>query len=241
MEKFVVAGDEGHTKPRSPSPTSSLPHSWRYSSNVRAPPPLSYNPLLSPFYPPSAAKQASSSSPKSKPKEKPPKQLNALDIMKHQPYQLDSALFKYDVMTKGANPTPKPPPKSKFEVTKSIKQRFTDSPNTGSENKPKKSAKSSKCSQASPGDQATGVDEPLVNGKHLDEASTPSSPPTQGPGVRPASTSSQHSSVDDSIALAFSPAALIARGARQMAPRPKFSAKKPIANTKQWRPVAVVN
>ncbi|KAM9792157.1 synaptopodin-2 [Neosynchiropus ocellatus] len=144
MEKFVVTGDKAHTKPRSPSPTSSLPHSWRYSSNVRAPPPLSYNPLLAPFYPPSAAKQASSSSPKSKPREKPPKQLNALDIMKHQPYQLDSALFKYDAMTKAVNASPKPPPKSKFQVTKSIKQRFTDSPNTGSENKSKKSAQSSK-------------------------------------------------------------------------------------------------
>ncbi|KAG8014757.1 Synaptopodin-2 [Nibea albiflora] len=96
MEKFVVDADSVQaSKPRTPSPTSSLPTYWRYSSNVRAPPPLSYNPMLAPFYPPSAAKQPPSTSPKPKPKTKekpkaPPKHLNALDIMKHQPYQLDS-------------------------------------------------------------------------------------------------------------------------------------------------------
>uniref|UniRef100_A0A3P9MLP0 Synaptopodin 2b n=1 Tax=Oryzias latipes TaxID=8090 RepID=A0A3P9MLP0_ORYLA len=127
MEKFVVDSEtvQAHqTRPH--SPTQSLPNSWRYSSNIRAPPPLSYNPLLSPFYPPSAAKKPLPTSPEVKSKEKPksaPKQLNALDIMKHQPYQLDSSLFKYDVVPEGKAPSPEPTPASKFEVTKSRKQR----------------------------------------------------------------------------------------------------------------------
>ncbi|KAK2918918.1 synaptopodin-2 [Channa argus] len=127
MEKFVVDAERVQAnKTRSPSPTSSLPNSWRYSSNVRAPPPLSYNPLLAPFYPPSATKQPPSTSPQTKPKtkEKPKaKQLNALDIMKHQPYQLDSSLFKYDAVPEAKSPSPKPTTVSKFEVTKNLKQR----------------------------------------------------------------------------------------------------------------------
>uniref|UniRef100_A0A3B3XMY0 Synaptopodin 2 n=1 Tax=Poecilia mexicana TaxID=48701 RepID=A0A3B3XMY0_9TELE len=204
MEKFVIDGETVQAnKTRSPSPTSSLPNSWRYSSNIRAPPPLSYNPLLSPFYPPSAAKQPPSTSPKTKPKskEKPkstPKQLNALDIMKHQPYQLDSSLFTYDAASEAKSPSPKPTPMSKFEVTKSLKQRADSS--------------------YSP--------------------YNPSEPQAQG--SRPASTTSQHSSsFSDTIASAFSPASLIARGVRQMAPRPKFSAKKPAATGKQSRSLSL--
>ncbi|XP_029013852.1 synaptopodin-2 [Betta splendens] len=125
MEKFVVDAEKVQAnKPRSSSPSASLPNSWRYSSNVRAPPPLSYNPLLSPFYPPSATKQAPPASPQIKPKtkEKPKaKHLNSLDIMKHQPYQLDSSLFKYDAVPEAKSP--KPAPASKFELTKGLKHR----------------------------------------------------------------------------------------------------------------------
>ncbi|XP_044045112.1 synaptopodin-2 isoform X2 [Siniperca chuatsi] len=133
MEKFVVDAETVQAnKTRSPSPTLSLPNFWRYSSNVRAPPPLSYNPILAPFYPPSAAKQLPSTSPKIKPKTKekpkaPSKHLNTLDIMKHQPYQLDSSLFKYDAVPEAKSPTPKPTPASKFELTKSLKLRSAPS------------------------------------------------------------------------------------------------------------------
>ncbi|KAI7811299.1 putative synaptopodin-2 [Triplophysa rosa] len=103
MEKFVVDDETVQAnKARSPSPTFSMPSTWKYSSNVRAPPPLSYNPILSPFYPLAAVKQIPSEiSPKTEPKIKekaksPAKHLNALDVMKHQPYQLDSSLFTYN-------------------------------------------------------------------------------------------------------------------------------------------------
>ncbi|XP_034432593.1 synaptopodin-2 [Hippoglossus hippoglossus] len=138
MEKFVVDAETVQAnKRRSPSPASSLPNFWRYSSNVRAPPPLSYNPLLAPFYPPSAAKQPPPTSSKVKTKEKPKapqKHLNALDIMKHQPYQLDSSLFKYDAVPEAKSPSPSPNPKptpaSKFEAKKSLKLRSASSPST---------------------------------------------------------------------------------------------------------------
>ncbi|XP_040892828.1 synaptopodin-2 [Toxotes jaculatrix] len=260
MEKFVIDAETVQAnKTRSPSPTSSLPNSWRYSSNVRAPPPLSYNPLLAPFYPPSATKQPPSKSPKVKPKtkEKPkasPKHLNALDIMKHQPYQLDSSLFKYEAVPEAKSPSPKPTLVSKFEVTKNLKQRAASShsPYNASElavqGKAEAPAKSSASvsSQSSSARQNTRSPEPLATDKHLDEKRTVTPAAhhitnKQAPSARPASTSSQQSSIGDSIASAFSPASLIARGARQMAPRPKFSAKKPVVTGKQWKPVAMLH
>uniref|UniRef100_A0A671K0G3 Synaptopodin-2-like n=1 Tax=Sinocyclocheilus anshuiensis TaxID=1608454 RepID=A0A671K0G3_9TELE len=104
MEKFVVDDETVRAnKARSSSPTFSMPSTWKYSSNVRAPPPVSYNPILSPFYPLAAVKQPPpATSPKIKSKANkeqknpPPKHLNVLDVMKHQPYQLNSSLFTYN-------------------------------------------------------------------------------------------------------------------------------------------------
>lgn len=255
MEKFVVDAETVQAnKQRSSSPTSSLPNSWRYSSNVRAPPPLSYNPLLAPFYPPSATKQVPSTSPQIKPKtkEKPKaKQLNALDIMKHQPYQLDSSLFKYDAVPEAKNP--KPAQVSKFEVNKNLKHRSASShsPYNASEldvqGKAEAPAKSSGpvSSQSSSACQSTASAKPLPTDKRLDKKHTVAPGAhhianKQARSTRSASTSSQQSSVGDSIASAFSPASLIARGVRQMAPWPKFSAKKPAVTGKHWRPVAML-
>lgn len=97
MEKYVVDSDtvQAHAA-RAQSPTPSLPASWKYSSNVRAPPPMAYNPIHSPSYPLAAIKsqppgaQASKTS-----KKKGKKPLNTLDVMKHQPYQLNASLFTF--------------------------------------------------------------------------------------------------------------------------------------------------
>ncbi|XP_041041889.1 synaptopodin-2-like isoform X1 [Carcharodon carcharias] len=101
MEKYVVDSSTVKARQaRSSSPTPSMPASWKYSSNIRAPPPLAYNPIHSPSYPPGILKaQAQSSSP-SKPNKSAKgkgtkKPLNALDVMKHQPYQLNSSLFTF--------------------------------------------------------------------------------------------------------------------------------------------------
>ncbi|KAK7912914.1 hypothetical protein WMY93_013125 [Mugilogobius chulae] len=237
MEKFVVDAESKQvSKPRAPSPTASLPNSWRYSSNIRAPPPLAYNPLLVPFYPPAAAKQPPSTSPKIKPKQtkqkaKPAtKHLTALDIMKHQPYQLDTSLFKYEKVIETKTPSPKPSPTpTKSEPRKVIKHRSgpARSPRNISENKTTNSP-------VSADHQSTKTADVLTVDKDMDVKLSVSpvlnhTGNKQVASNRPASTTSQHSSISsisDSLAAAFSPASLIARGVRQMAPRPKFSAKK---------------
>ncbi|XP_006874648.1 PREDICTED: synaptopodin-2 isoform X2 [Chrysochloris asiatica] len=97
MEKYVVDSDtvQAHAA-RAQSPTPSLPSSWKYSSNVRAPPPVAYNPIHSPSYPLAAVKSQPSGSQASKTsKKKGKKPLNALDVMKHQPYQLNASLFTF--------------------------------------------------------------------------------------------------------------------------------------------------
>uniref|UniRef100_A0A668AL55 Synaptopodin 2b n=1 Tax=Myripristis murdjan TaxID=586833 RepID=A0A668AL55_9TELE len=251
MEKFVVDAETVQAnKTRSPSPTSSLPTSWRYSSNVRAPPPLSYNPLLAPFYPPSAAKQPPSTSPKINPKTKakpkvPTKHLNSLDVMKHQPYQLDSSLFKYDAVTEAKGPNPKTPPALKSEVIPTPKSSSSHSysPHNASDLAVPSKSKSPKpsgsvSSQFPSTRQNTRSTEPLSLDKQLDEKPTVTSAARhitkkQAPSV------SHQLSLGDSLASAFSPASLIARGARQMAPRPRFSAKKTVATGKHWKPVVM--
>ncbi|NWY49575.1 SYNP2 protein, partial [Chionis minor] len=97
MEKYVVDSETVQANmARASSPTPSLPASWKYSSNVRAPPPVAYNPIHCPSYPPAATKPSSKSTAATKnTKRKPKKGLNALDIMKHQPYQLDASLFTF--------------------------------------------------------------------------------------------------------------------------------------------------
>ncbi|XP_004426600.1 PREDICTED: synaptopodin-2 isoform X2 [Ceratotherium simum simum] len=97
MEKYVVDSDtvQAHAT-RAQSPTPSLPAGWKYSSNVRAPPPVAYNPIHSPSYPPAAVKSQPSAPQASKTsKKKGKKPLNALDVMKHQPYQLNASLFTF--------------------------------------------------------------------------------------------------------------------------------------------------
>uniref|UniRef100_A0A3B3UVY0 Synaptopodin-2-like n=1 Tax=Poecilia latipinna TaxID=48699 RepID=A0A3B3UVY0_9TELE len=118
MEKFVVDSEtvEANKASRSTSPAASLPNEWKYTPNVRAPPPRAYNPIQSPFYPPAATKQPPASSPSIKAKKKDqekrapaPKPLNVIDVMKHQPYKLDSSLFIFGTGAEAAKPpVPKP-------------------------------------------------------------------------------------------------------------------------------------
>ncbi|KAM3591744.1 uncharacterized protein V6R79_006723 [Siganus canaliculatus] len=102
MDRYVVerspsvaAAPFSPAQTREPSPTPSLPATWKYSSNIRAPPPISYNPLLSPSCPPQAQKKpevAKSGAVSSKGKKTGVK---PVDVMNHQPYQLNSSLFSY--------------------------------------------------------------------------------------------------------------------------------------------------
>uniref|UniRef100_A0AAZ3QRQ7 Synaptopodin 2-like protein n=1 Tax=Oncorhynchus tshawytscha TaxID=74940 RepID=A0AAZ3QRQ7_ONCTS len=108
MDRYVVEStpsspqpSPGH--PRQPSPTLSLPSQFRYSSSCRAPPPISYNPLLSPSCPPQAQRQragvagqgARPAGHKAAPGGQKAQGIKALDFMSRQPYQLNSSLFSY--------------------------------------------------------------------------------------------------------------------------------------------------
>ncbi|XP_067566658.1 synaptopodin 2-like protein isoform X2 [Pseudorca crassidens] len=98
-------------RPRSPSPTPSLPPSWKYSPNIRAPPPIAYNPLLSPFFP-QAARTLPSKIQSQGPRAAPKQGIKALDFMRHQPYQLKSAMFCFDEVPPTPGPTSSVPPKT---------------------------------------------------------------------------------------------------------------------------------
>uniref|UniRef100_A0A8C0C0Y6 Synaptopodin 2 like n=2 Tax=Buteo TaxID=30396 RepID=A0A8C0C0Y6_9AVES len=98
MDKFVVETTaKPESKPRTPSPSPSLPSSWKYSPNIRAPPPIAYNPMLSPFYPLAASKSQASKA-ESKVKKAPGQKsgIKVIDLMRHQPYQLKSAMFCFE-------------------------------------------------------------------------------------------------------------------------------------------------
>ncbi|XP_077469763.1 synaptopodin 2-like protein [Stigmatopora argus] len=67
---------------------------WKYSSNVRAPPPIGYNPLLTPSIP--TGPQKNMAKPGSKGRGSSQREgIQALDFMRRQPYQLNSAMFNY--------------------------------------------------------------------------------------------------------------------------------------------------
>ncbi|XP_051897307.1 synaptopodin 2-like protein [Pristis pectinata] len=101
MDKFIVDSVPTHSsQPRGPSPTPSLPATWKYSPNIRAPPPIGYNPIYSPSYPLAASKSQAASAPKTEKKWKPTGNqkvgIKAIDFMRRQPYQLNPAMFSFD-------------------------------------------------------------------------------------------------------------------------------------------------
>ncbi|KAG8507958.1 Synaptopodin 2-like protein [Galemys pyrenaicus] len=114
-DRYVIEATPGPgfgsgPRPRSPSPTPSLPPSWKYSPNIRAPPPIAYNPLHSPFFP-QAARTLPNKSQSQGPQATPKQGIKALDFMRHQPYQLKTAMFCFDEVPPTPGPTSSGPPK----------------------------------------------------------------------------------------------------------------------------------
>uniref|UniRef100_A0A8C8FS06 Synaptopodin 2b n=1 Tax=Oncorhynchus tshawytscha TaxID=74940 RepID=A0A8C8FS06_ONCTS len=225
MEKFVVDAETVQAnKAKCPSPTASLPGAWRYSSNIRAPPPLSYNPLHAPFYPPAAAKHPYSTSPKIKPKTtvktkpQPSKHLDALDVMKHQPYQLDSSLFRYNVGTEAEGLSP------------SLKTAPIQTP----ESNPTLSPKPAPVVSPRPAFTISPYSYP---GHDLPPAKQQSKPIAPAKSTRSVSVlypfDCQPTQSTSLSSIPFD-ADVLSRGTIQMAPRPTFSAKKQAVATKQW-------
>uniref|UniRef100_A0A3Q0RU31 Synaptopodin 2-like protein n=1 Tax=Amphilophus citrinellus TaxID=61819 RepID=A0A3Q0RU31_AMPCI len=77
-----------------PLGSSLNPSQWKYSPNVRAPPPIGYNPLLAPSIP--TGPQRDINKPDNRGRGSSPREgIKALDFMRRQPYQLNSAMFNY--------------------------------------------------------------------------------------------------------------------------------------------------
>nr|XP_033783611.1 synaptopodin [Geotrypetes seraphini]XP_033783613.1 synaptopodin [Geotrypetes seraphini]XP_033783614.1 synaptopodin [Geotrypetes seraphini] len=109
MERFVIESPAHHDSGRSPSPTMSLPPSWKYASNAHAPPvtfshlpkKISRSPKPLPAHPITNNIIESVQSQKE------------LEISKHRPYQLQPSLFVLSPSKDQVRSLPKaaPPPK----------------------------------------------------------------------------------------------------------------------------------
>ncbi|KAM4834098.1 synaptopodin-2 [Thomomys bottae] len=202
MEKYVVDADtvQAHAA-RAQSPTPSLPASWKYSSNVRAPPPMAYNPIHSPSYPLAAIKSQSSVPQASKTsKKKGKKPLNALDVMKHQPYQLNAALFTFQPPdAKEGLPQRSP---AKGSAAPASKQALP--PRPGSLGSPTRAQASSVYSVPAYAVPPAGLASPA----------SPASPASASPVPSGLPASPKQEAASSSASSYF------------VAPRPKFSAKK---------------
>uniref|UniRef100_A0A8C2DE93 Synaptopodin 2-like protein n=1 Tax=Cyprinus carpio TaxID=7962 RepID=A0A8C2DE93_CYPCA len=100
MDRYVVDKQpKSPAHPRDPSPTPSLPAHWKYSPNIRAPPPINYNPLLSPSCPPMAQRGTKANDANKVGVKTVPGQhkqgIKALDFVSRQPFQLNSSLFSH--------------------------------------------------------------------------------------------------------------------------------------------------
>ncbi|CAL8369363.1 unnamed protein product [Gadus morhua 'NCC'] len=78
------------------SPNPSLTSPWKYSPNIRAPPPIGYNPLLAPSVPVGPQRDAAKPENPARGGMGVQKEgIKALDFMRRQPYQLNPAMFSY--------------------------------------------------------------------------------------------------------------------------------------------------
>ncbi|NXJ03915.1 SYNPO protein, partial [Odontophorus gujanensis] len=107
MEKFIIEAPSQPELLRSPSPTMSLPPSWKYDANACPSPMVSRHPTRSP----------------SQPSKTPPASLygnnpteNEVELSKHQPYQLQPSLFILSPSKSPVRsmPPPRPSPPSTY-------------------------------------------------------------------------------------------------------------------------------
>lgn len=257
MEKFIVDAETVQAnRARSPSPTLSMPSTWKYSSIIRAPPPASYNPIVSPFYPLAAQKQSpatTSPSPNQKGKKEKPKKapttLSVMDVMKHQPYQLDSSLFTYNTNAEVKGLSPKqssvPHVESKQHQAYSPTYLYASSPvpSTGS-------AQSFPQGALAKPSGPVSVPYPFTHqfaaaearpSAHAATRKVPEGPASQvfsSQITPPFRTGSSASLPTSSFPLNSE---IISRSSLPMAPRPKFSAKKAAVSGKRWKPVVMLH
>ncbi|NXJ05449.1 SYP2L protein, partial [Odontophorus gujanensis] len=239
MDKFVVeTATKPESKPRTPSPSPSLPSSWKYSPNIRAPPPIAYNPMHSPFYPLAASKSQASKA-ESKVKKAPGQKSGnkATDFMHHQPYQLKSAMFCFE-----------DPPNSSTQVSPGQPGQQASSSFTTAKQVPVKTAKTQEIRRFStpapmPASSslaptvlvprsATTLDEPVWRTEMASSA-----PATPAPFQMECSQSPKpYQSSPEFGQTSLGPSPNPASASRFQVARPKFSAARTGMQANVWRP-----
>ncbi|NXH25994.1 SYP2L protein, partial [Myiagra hebetior] len=237
MDKFVVeTTPKPEYKPRTPSPSPSLPSCWKYSPNIRAPPPIAYNPMHSPFYPLAASKSQASKA-ESKVKKAPGQKsgIKVIDLMRHQPYQLKSAMFCFgDSPSPSTQNTPGQPTlqaSSSFMAAKQVPVKIAKTQEIRRFSTPAPMpASSSLAPTVLVPRSATTLDEPLWRTEMA--SSAPATPaPFQvelSPSPKPYQSSPEPGQVG--------PSPNAASASRFQVARPKFSAARTGMQANVWRP-----
>ncbi|NXG23269.1 SYP2L protein, partial [Grallaria varia] len=239
MDKFVVeATPKPEPKPRTPSPSPSLPSSWKYSPNIRAPPPIAYNPMHSPFYPLAASKSQASKA-ESKVKKAPGQKsgIKVIDLMRHQPYQLKSAMFCFgdppSPSTQNSPGHPTPQASSSFVAAKQVpvKTAKTQEIRRFSTPAPMPASSSLAPTVLMPR-SATTLDEPLWRTEMASSA-----PATPAPfQVELSHSPKPYQSSPEPGQVGQGPSANPASASRFQVARPKFSAARTGMQANVWRP-----
>ncbi|KFQ72727.1 Synaptopodin 2-like [Phoenicopterus ruber ruber] len=226
MDKFVVeTTPKPQSKPRTPSPSPSLPSSWKYSPNIRAPPPIAYNPMHSPFYPLAASKSQASKA-ESKVKKAPGQKsgIKVIDLMRHQPYQLKSAMFCFgDPSSPSIQESPAKQVPVKTAKTQEIRRFSTPAPMPAS---------SSLAPTVLVPRSATTLDEPVWRTEMASSA-----PATPAPfQVELSQSPKPYQSSPEPGQAGQGPSPNPASGSRFQVARPKFSAARTGMQANVWRP-----
>ncbi|NXO75382.1 SYP2L protein, partial [Sitta europaea] len=240
MDKFVVetTPKPEYNKPRTPSPSPSLPSCWKYSPNIRAPPPIAYNPMHSPFYPLAASKSQASKA-ESKVKKAPGQKsgIKVIDLMRHQPYQLKSAMFCFgdppSPSTQSTPGQPTPQASSSFMAAKQVPVKIAKTQEIRRFSTPAPMPTSSSLAPTVLVPRsATTLDEPLWRTEMA--SSTPATPapfPVElSPSPKPYQSSPEAAQVGQG------PPPNLASASRFQVARPKFSAARTGMQANVWRP-----
>ncbi|NXC13037.1 SYP2L protein, partial [Corythaeola cristata] len=239
MDKFVVETTrKPESKPRTPSPSPSLPSSWKYSPNIRAPPPIAYNPMHSPFYPLAASKSQASKA-ESKVKKAPGQKsgIKVIDLMRHQPYQLKSAMFCFG---DPPNPSiqespgqPAPQASSSFTAAKQVPVKTAKTQEIRRFSTPAPMpASSSLAPTVLVPRSATTLDEPVWRTEMASSA-----PATPAPfQVELSQSPKPYQSSPEPGQAGQGPSANPASASRFQVARPKFSAARTGMQANVWRP-----
>lgn len=239
MDKFVVeTTPKPESKPRTPSPSPSLPSSWKYSPNIRAPPPIAYNPMHSPFYPLAASKSQASKA-ESKVKKAPGHKsgIKVIDLMRHQPYQLKSAMFCFgeppSPSIQDSPSEPAPQASSSFMAAKQVPVKTAKTQEIRRFSTPAPMpASSSLAPTVLVPRSATTLDEPVWRTEMASSAPTTPAPFQ----VEFSQSPKPYQSSPEPGQVGQGPSPNLASATRFQVARPKFSAARTGMQANVWRP-----